>query len=116
MRTPLLLMALILAGCQVPASPARPIRTAPASGLQARTPQAAPQILLKFKAPMRGPALSSFLARYGARQVDEIPALQILVLELPAGQDPAAALKALNASPEVEFAELNNNVGLGLQD
>lgn len=79
---------------------------------QVSAPRRGAQLLVKFKAPMRGPELLAFNQLYGTRQIDWIPTLGIYVLEVPADQSADKVLGAIRCSGYVEYAELNETMSL----
>ena len=79
----------------------------PASATQQRQ-----QVLVKFKARLQATELTTFRAAFGLRNVGEIAALGVFVEEVAEGRQVGDVLRELNASPMVEYAELNGTVGI----
>lgn len=106
----LLAAALLLAGCQNPISTVNVTarQAAPASTRQVTHPT----LLIKFKASLRAQDLGAFRTRFGLRNVGKIEGLGIFIEEPTGDQDLGTLLDALNANPQVEFAELNGRVDL----
>ncbi|MDB5097240.1 MAG: hypothetical protein JWM80_1661 [Cyanobacteria bacterium RYN_339] len=100
----------LLAGCQSPTTLPRSTR------LQARATAAAqvdhPTLLIKFKATPRAVDLSAFRGRFGLQNVGKIEALGIFI-EQPTGDvDLGQLIEAIQASPLVEYVELNGKIDL----
>ena len=106
--------AALLAGCQSPALVSAPQqRPASTRVAPAKTPVAKPvQILVKFKAEMRTADLRAFRAEFGTRNVGEIKGLGVFVEEVTSRRPVKELLEEMNASPLVEYAELNGTVGI----
>lgn len=73
-------------------------------------PQQRPQVLVKFKARMQATELTTFRAAFGLRNISVIAALGVYVEEVAEGHQVGDVLRELNASPLVEYAELNQEV------
>lgn len=108
------LVAAFLAGCQSPSQLAAPHQRAASTRLApAKTPAAKPaQILVKFKAEMRTADLQAFRAEFGTRNVGEIKGLGVFVEEVTSRRPVQEILEEMNASPLVEYAELNGEVSI----
>lgn len=114
-----LTVSLILAGCQAPnttgtvgskAIGTKAVGTSP-RGAQAPSQQPT-QVLVKFKAQMHTSALQAFRAEFNTRNVGMIAALGIYIEEVPADVPFGTVLAAMQASPLVEYAEANGQVGI----
>jgi hypothetical protein len=82
-----------------------------ALGMLARShePECPPEeILVKFQRPADPAVVSS---RYGAAILSKIESIDVYLLAVPAGTGPAS-IAALQADPEVVFAEPNGMVGV----
>lgn len=113
----LTLSVLTLTGCQGPTTVIG--RTASSTGQKAESPRVASptaaqkiQILVKFKSELRATEMQAFRSTYGLRNVGMIQALGVYVEELEGDRPVEALLKELNASPLVEYAELNGQVSI----
>ncbi|MEB3198757.1 MAG: hypothetical protein VKP62_16290 [Candidatus Sericytochromatia bacterium] len=67
---------------------------------------------MKFKSELRATEMQAFRSTYGLRNVGMIQALGVYVEELEGDRPVEALLKELNASPLVEYAELNGQVSI----
>ena len=112
-------LSLALAGCQAPTTASvaggKAIAAKTFIGLPGRAPAAKrqpTQVLVKFKAQMQMSALSAFRAEFGTRNVGMIESLGVYVEEVTTGASLATVLKAMQASPLVEYAEPNGEVGI----
>lgn len=107
----------LLSGCYAPSQSRaawapglnRPASTAPATRTEARPAQ----ILVKFKAGMRMAEIQAFRAEYGTRNVGYIQGIDVYVEEVTSRKPVGQILEEMNASPLVEYAELNGEVGIG---
>lgn len=70
------------------------------------------QILIKFKAQMAATEFTTFRATYGLRNVSRLAAIGVYVEEVTSKTPVSELLATLNASPLVEWAELNQEVSL----
>jgi thermitase len=68
------------------------------------------RVLVKFRANIGLDHARQIVAALGAREADELPAIGVLVLDLPEQADEAAFAHALEARADVEFAELDRVV------
>lgn len=66
------------------------------------------RVLVKFRHGLLGLAANDPIAEVGARDAGEIASTDIHIIELPEGADEDAAVRALMARPDVEFAELDH--------
>jgi len=65
------------------------------------------RVLVKFRENVGLDHARQIVAALGARDADELPAIDVFVLDLPDQADEAAFAKAMQMRPEVEFAELD---------
>ena len=107
-----LALGLTLTGCYAASQ-------APLAGQKASTAKAAPsnlakapQILIKFKDQVRAQDLHTFRATFGTRNVGLIAGLNVYVEEVTSGEPLDKVLKAISASPMVEYAEPNAEVSI----
>jgi len=68
------------------------------------------RVLVKFKSNIGLDHARQIVAALGARDADELPALDVFVLDLPIETDEAGFARAISQRPEVEFAELDQIV------
>ncbi len=68
------------------------------------------RVLVKFRANIGLDHARQIVAALGARDADEIPQINLFVLDLPAQADEVALANVLKQRPEVEFAELDHIV------
>lgn len=107
----ILAAAVMLAGCQSPASFAPQARTGQVAQPAKRTATQPAEVLVKFKATMRAQELSAFRTTFGTRNVGYIAGIDVYVEEVAASRQPIEqVVAAMNASPLVEYAELNGEV------
>ena len=105
------LAAAFLAGCQAQSLATAPQR--PSSSRVAPAKATKPvQILVKFKAEMRTAEIQAFRAEFGTRNVGEIKGIGVFVEEVTSRKPVKELLAEMNASPLVEYAELNGSVGI----
>ncbi|HZI48082.1 MAG TPA: S8 family serine peptidase, partial [Pyrinomonadaceae bacterium] len=65
------------------------------------------RVLVKFRSDVGLDHARQIVAALGVRAADELPATEVLVLELPVQADESAFAHALAQRPDVEFAELD---------
>ena len=78
----------------------------------AATVAARPQIIIKFRKGLLAAEIMSFRNTYGLRNVGTIPELGVYVEEVVSERSVADLLRELQASPLVEYAEVNQQVTL----
>lgn len=99
----LTLLFLMFANQPVSAKKDNRLRIAPVSQ-QAFVPN---RVLVKFKSDIGLDHARQIVAALGVRDADELPATQVMVLQLPEQADEAGFAHALAQRPDVEFAELD---------
>ena len=68
------------------------------------------RILVQFRPETARASVAGLISQAGAREAAEIPGIGVHIVELPAGADEEAAVRAFNSRPEVDFAELDRIV------
>lgn len=69
-----------------------------------------PQLLVKFKSRLEATEMTTFRAAFGLRNVSLIPAISVFVEEVTTDRPVGEVLRELQASPLVEYAELNQEI------
>lgn len=69
-----------------------------------------PQLLVKFKARLQATEMTTFRAAFGLRNVSMIAAIGVYVEEVSTDRPVGEVLRELQASPLVEYAELNQEI------
>lgn len=105
-----LLAATLLAGCHASASPM--LRPASQGAFAPQKREAAPRILVKFKAQLRAADLKAFRAHFGTRNVGMIASIDVYVEEVVGDTPVDELLTALNRDPQVQYAELDGEIGI----
>jgi hypothetical protein len=68
------------------------------------------RVLVKFRPGLLGLSANDLIAEVGARDAGQIARTDVHIIELPEGADENAMVHALQARPDVEFAELDRAV------
>ena len=107
-----LALGLALTGCYAASQAPVGGQKAMAAKATPANKQKAPQILVKFKDPVRAADMQAFRAAFGTRNVGLIAGLNVYVEEVTSREPLDKVLRAMNASPQVEYAEPNGEVGI----
>lgn len=121
LRTAVMAVSLIvLAGCgQAPTSTHTSVASV-APRLQASEtirPHVPNQVLVKFKptVAMTSGAIAAFASSYGTREIGSIAGIGVHVMQIVDRTPVATMVTRMTASPVVEYAEPNYEVGIGLK-
>ena len=94
LRRGTVVLACLLSGCAAFAAPGEEIST---------------RLLVKPRPGVPACALDEWLRGAGARRIDAIPQIGVFIVEVPPGNERAAAQK-LRANPHIEFVEFDTRL------
>ncbi len=107
----------VLGACQAPTTvigrnnaQGSSVRTGARSPVVPPAAQQRPQVLVKFKARLQATEMTTFRAAFGLRHVSIIPGISVYVEEVTSDRPLGEVLRELQASPLVEYAELNQEI------